>query len=251
MIKFFRKIRQNLLMENKTGKYFKYAIGEIVLVVIGILIALQINNWNQNRLKKIQVNTYLKSITTDLKSDISLYQLSIDTYEKHIENISQVLSNSEYKQLKVDSIYTLITRTWGTNLIKTQTYEKIKSTGLQDILGTVEIDNAVNDYYGESTTHFDYYVNWNAEMTNRDDLFWNYADNFESGILERVNSTSIPYQQDSIKRKEELVQLIESTLGRNYLKNALSRDVYGIRIIENFKSKADNLVELIEKQIDK
>ena len=47
MIKFFRKIRQNLLMENKTGKYFKYAIGEIVLVVIGILIALQINNWNE------------------------------------------------------------------------------------------------------------------------------------------------------------------------------------------------------------
>ena len=49
MIKFFRKIRQNLLVENKTGKYLKYAIGEIVLVVIGILIALQINNWNENR----------------------------------------------------------------------------------------------------------------------------------------------------------------------------------------------------------
>ena len=47
MIKFFRKIRQNLLLENKTAKYFKYAIGEIVLVVIGILIALQINNWNE------------------------------------------------------------------------------------------------------------------------------------------------------------------------------------------------------------
>ena len=44
MIKFFRNIRKNLLMENKTSKYFKYAIGEIILVVIGILIALQINN---------------------------------------------------------------------------------------------------------------------------------------------------------------------------------------------------------------
>ena len=49
MIKFFRKIRQNLLMENKTGKYFKYAIGEIILVVIGILIALQLNNLNENK----------------------------------------------------------------------------------------------------------------------------------------------------------------------------------------------------------
>jgi len=49
MIKFFRKIRQNLLLENKTAMYFKYAIGEIILVVIGILIALRINNWNETK----------------------------------------------------------------------------------------------------------------------------------------------------------------------------------------------------------
>ena len=50
MIKFFRKIRQKLLTQNKFSKYLLYAVGEIVLVVIGILIALQINNWNQDRL---------------------------------------------------------------------------------------------------------------------------------------------------------------------------------------------------------
>ncbi len=53
MIKFFRKIRQNLLMENKTGQYLKYALGEIILVVIGILIALSINNWNEHRKEKL------------------------------------------------------------------------------------------------------------------------------------------------------------------------------------------------------
>src|SRR6056297_2485873 len=52
MIKFFRKIRQKMLSENKFSKYLIYAIGEIILVVIGILIALQINNWNENRLTK-------------------------------------------------------------------------------------------------------------------------------------------------------------------------------------------------------
>ena len=56
MIKFFRKIRYNLMSENKTGKYLKYAIGEIVLVVIGILIALSINNWNQKSLDRILNN---------------------------------------------------------------------------------------------------------------------------------------------------------------------------------------------------
>ena len=67
MIKFFRKIRQNLLMENKTGRYFKYAIGEIVLVVIGILIALQINNWNENRKNKIAEADYYCRILDDFE----------------------------------------------------------------------------------------------------------------------------------------------------------------------------------------
>jgi Family of unknown function (DUF6090) len=65
MIKFFRKIRQNLLMENKTGKYFKYAFGEIILVVIGILIALQINNWNELRKAKDQEALILSDIKED------------------------------------------------------------------------------------------------------------------------------------------------------------------------------------------
>ncbi|WP_339663465.1 DUF6090 family protein [uncultured Polaribacter sp.] len=62
MIKFFRKIRHQLLSENKTSKYFKYAIGEIILVVIGILIALQVNNWNNNKqLEEVQIK-YLNEI---------------------------------------------------------------------------------------------------------------------------------------------------------------------------------------------
>lgn len=69
MIKFFRKIRQNLLMVNKTGKYFKYAIGEIILVVIGILIALQINNWNEGRKKSEKETILIKNIVDDLSSD--------------------------------------------------------------------------------------------------------------------------------------------------------------------------------------
>lgn len=62
MIKFFRHIRKSLVMENKTSKYFKYAIGEIVLVVIGILIALQINTWNENRKEKLDENSILQNL---------------------------------------------------------------------------------------------------------------------------------------------------------------------------------------------
>ena len=54
MLRFFRQIRQRLLTENKFSKYLLYAIGEILLVVIGILIALQVDSWNEERIQKKQ-----------------------------------------------------------------------------------------------------------------------------------------------------------------------------------------------------
>lgn len=73
MIKFFRKIRKQLVTENKTRKYFKYAIGEIILVVIGILIALQINNWNENRIRLKKETTILAGIHNEfVKNKIQL-----------------------------------------------------------------------------------------------------------------------------------------------------------------------------------
>lgn len=70
MIKFFRKIRQNLLSEGKTANYLKYAFGEIILVVIGILIALQINNWNENKSNIKQAEEHLETIKLNLQDNI-------------------------------------------------------------------------------------------------------------------------------------------------------------------------------------
>ena len=70
MIKFFRKIRKHLLAENKFSKYLIYAIGEIILVVIGILIALQINNWNNDNIERELELNMLSEILTNLEKDV-------------------------------------------------------------------------------------------------------------------------------------------------------------------------------------
>lgn len=77
MIKFFRKIRQNLLSEGNTGKYFKYAIGQIVLVVIGILIALSINNWNEERKEGIVARNIYYNFLRDIKADSISYSTNL------------------------------------------------------------------------------------------------------------------------------------------------------------------------------
>ncbi len=99
MIKFFRKIRQNLLMEIKTGKYLKYAIGEIILVVIGILIALQINNWNEARkLKSVEIKI-LQDLKNDIQENIVNLNEGINMLEIANADNSKVLLMYEQKHL--------------------------------------------------------------------------------------------------------------------------------------------------------
>jgi hypothetical protein len=97
MIKFFRKIRQNLLIENNTSKYFKYAIGEIILVVIGILIALQINNWNEARKTKLTEAIKLNKLLLDLKLDSIAFNSNIKVLSE-INNLHHQLYKIGFKK---------------------------------------------------------------------------------------------------------------------------------------------------------
>ena len=85
MIKFFRKIRYDLMAKNKTGKYIKYAIGEIVLVVLGILIALSINNCNELRKQNNAEKVFLQGIKSDLRKDKEYIDLVIQHQKPKIE----------------------------------------------------------------------------------------------------------------------------------------------------------------------
>ena len=86
MIRFFRKIRQNLLLENKTGKYLKYAVGEIVLVVIGILIALSINNWNELRKTRNAEVEILHNLKTELGFNLEELEIINKQHKSEFED---------------------------------------------------------------------------------------------------------------------------------------------------------------------
>jgi sensor domain CHASE-containing protein len=81
MLRFFRQIRQRLLTDNKFSKYLLYAVGEILLVVIGILIALQINNWNEERIKDNAVRSHLESLADAIEDDIRELTISMEFNE--------------------------------------------------------------------------------------------------------------------------------------------------------------------------
>ena len=91
MIKFLRKIRQNMLSENKFSKYLIYAVGEIILVVVGILIALAINNHNENKKNNAQEQVILKQLKTDYQANLLQLENKIEMRRKLITESLNIL----------------------------------------------------------------------------------------------------------------------------------------------------------------
>jgi hypothetical protein len=161
MIKFFRNIRQKLVAEGKTTNYIKYAIGEIVLVVIGILIALQVNNWNENR-KNIQVATTLKSrLINDFNADIDEIKKRIEFFDKIINfGYSVEAELTHHKASNLDEKWQFIvnvfhvSQVWNVTPTNT-TYNEIQNSNLLGYIGPSELSNNLYIYYINSPIQLD------------------------------------------------------------------------------------------------
>ena len=151
MIKFFRKIRQNLLSEGKTGKYFKYAIGEIVLVVIGILIALQINNWNTNRIERLKEDNYLVNLKRDFKNQLEIIERNLSGEEYIYNSLNKAKINfdnhKKIRAVKEDLILITPMNDRYTFTITSPTYTELLSTGNIDLITDKSFKTQMVKYY--------------------------------------------------------------------------------------------------------
>lgn len=158
MIKFFRRIRQSLLAQGKTSQYLKYAVGEIFLVVIGILIALQVNDWNEHR-KLGKTNELLKhKLVGELK--LNMERLSVlDTFlfrhdqqtglkylimnaDTAIQFVQEGLDTAKIQWL-LDASYFVAS---SFNL-HSSVYEEMKNTGRLYSLGSDSLIHSIDKYY--------------------------------------------------------------------------------------------------------
>ncbi len=164
MIKFFRHIRQNLIMENKTGKYLKYAIGEIVLVVIGILIALQINNWNEYQKGLRWEQQFLNDLSAELENNHQQLQDVSTIQSKRIEAcehmVSLIRGKKEESKSKIDSLFYITQETNRTFFPTTGVYDLGLSSGKLENLQNENLKYAIMDLYN----HYYKRLTYNGEL---------------------------------------------------------------------------------------
>ncbi len=176
MIKFFRKIRQNLLMENKTGKYLKYAIGEIVLVVIGILIALQVSNWNQDRMKIAQEKDDLENLKEELQNNILEFRKQDSLFasfeQKTVKGLKILNENPTVPDLiKMD---TLIKTQFKIFPLTRSTYDEMLNTGKFYNLQNKTLKTKITQFYAEADNNVVSFTEINKgilAMLNHPDLY--------------------------------------------------------------------------------
>jgi hypothetical protein len=236
MIKFFRKIRQKMLTENKFSKYLLYAIGEIILVVIGILIALQLNNLNENKKNDVFEKEILSQVQENLKSDkLVLKQIELN-FMKAIASSKKIL-NAEESQKTEDSI-----KIWLGAIIQfdrfqplTNAYEVLKSNGL-DRISNKQLRFLLGKYYDDESLRI-------IKSTNDIEIAFN--DHWIPILFEETVEFEF---KKSVELKNYSV-LLKSSKERNILK--LSRDNYssGIYKIKSGISTIEKIQNLIGKEI--
>ena len=155
MISLFRKMRQKLLAEGKTGRYLKYAIGEILLVVIGILIALQINNWNDARKIRVKELHYLQNIKSDLIVNIAEMQNYLADRNEKIAAAERILEHFEGKPISDISAFNadgVNIYSWQKFYQSNNTFQELVNSGNLAIISNDEIKNVllnIESQYGQ------------------------------------------------------------------------------------------------------
>ena len=142
-----------MIKKNKTTAYLLYAFGEILLVMIGILLALQVNNWNERRNKRKQLNTILSTVSFDLATDTIAANQVIDFYKSNNENslriINKEINMDNYKECPLCPSLVTIYRPMP---IQKKGFELLKNFSNQESVENDTLVTNISQFYTSLTT---------------------------------------------------------------------------------------------------
>jgi len=150
MFRVFRKKREEILSERKTHRYLNYAVGELVLVVFGILIALQINNWNEERLEQRQIADYAHALIKDLERDLAMVEVikhEIDVLINKIDTLSAYIEGRPFEELRnIDLFYLMRAPFYRPYSWNRTALEQIKNSGALRQMKNQELAEKISAY---------------------------------------------------------------------------------------------------------
>lgn len=237
MIKFFRHIRQAMIKENRVSKYMFYALGEIVLVVIGILIALQINNWNEQRKVEREVVKVLSEVRSNLISDSLKIRETLDMKVEDLEIQARVIQALETGNIPYDSVQVDLGRVMIARriVLVDNGYQLLKKFGLERIEDVNLRNELVNYYtvslnriYEDTTDDNDEFITIFLPYVRNNFLDWDYSALGVPADYEQLKSdqyfltcltvnikngeSTVTALRDGVSKIKEILPLLDETI---------------------------------------
>jgi hypothetical protein len=209
MIKLFRNIRQKLITEGKVTNYMKYAIGEIVLVMIGILLALQVNNWNNDQKEKKLEKRFLSNLIQDLEADSVTIASSKKVSDEQVRTKQKLVDYFKGQSFSKDSLVFYFNGQWQPvyNFAPIlTTLEEMKSTGNIGVISDLNLRRKILSTYNSYQVH----INEHEGIYNRlQEEFW-------KNILSKLPNLSTDFIDEKLDHFD-----IETALRDFEIKNRL------------------------------
>ena len=266
MINFFRKKRKKMADENKVVKYTRYAIGEIVLVVIGILIALSINNWNQNRKEHIEGTILLKQLLVDFNSNLEQLDQKIAMRKDFMYSSKQLFKYIDAPELRnKDSIDSYLGKTMpyatfdpiindlassgGLNLIKNIELKQALTRWTSEINDVIEDEVIWKNYRNDQ--YFPFLIKHYQLRTVRNNA---YKSNVLGKYSLEIGKNITSYTKDDIggsKHKEDFNVLLNHPDFEDHLSRCYSVNSWANIQSLILRKRIVEIIELIESEIKK
>ncbi|MFC4720859.1 DUF6090 family protein [Geojedonia litorea] len=246
MIKFFRTIRQQLVMENKTSKYFKYAIGEIVLVVIGILIALQINNWNQDRIEQKETKVLLNNLKLDIVEDIKRLKDLQNSLNGRKEWADLILTSIDEQKVADSTMFINAMTKVGWIMeysLMLPTYKEIVSSGKLSYIKSENLKKALASYQSQFEEHHFIVSSYNFGLKETEKLSLGHLNGMpQTSGSEKFKTThpGVSFDLKSIAEDTEFHKLVKQI----YYQSSVTIDYIGEHLI----TRAEQLENLITNE---
>ena len=262
MIKFFRKIRQRLLSENKFSKYMIYAIGEIILVVIGILIALQINNWNEQRKDRAKEHILLNQLREDYQANLTQLEEKMATREKMIISAVELLEAFDYperanrdsviKKIAVigndptfDPIKNDLNSSENLRLIRNVKLSRLLSNWSSDVVAVKEIEDVwtkiVYNQYDLTTSELGIGRDLSNSFMNEQDHLW---------LLDK-NQNSFKIKIGKSKLGAPLKEILTNKNLEGFLGNAITMNKSANLQSEALHNRISEILDISEIELNK
>ncbi len=251
MIKFFRKIRQNLLNEGKTSKYFKYAFGEIILVVIGILIALWINNLNLANQQNKERKTLITNLKQELNENLNQFKERTKRLADVNKNLIEVLNFSANSNTNkpIDSLISYVTTalTFETAVLNNSRLSNAKSSGKFSLLSD-DITTSFVDY----ETSIANYLRFNDHTTSFFDEDWSKM-TIRLYSLERIHNMFYPEMHldahpEFVLDDEALIRYLKEPQTYEQLHKFYTKYMVEQAWLEELKHRIKSTIKTIEKE---